>query len=138
MRQHHGDDAVLLGFSTFSGSVTAADDWGGPARRMRVRPGLAGSYEALFHAVSEEGLPRFWLDLHAPDTPPLLGELRLQRAIGVIYRPKTERFSHYFHSRLRNQFDAIIHIDETTAVQPIEPSVGQDSAEPPETFSSGV
>src|SRR5207249_11907840 len=97
-RERYGDQAVLVGFSTYGGTVTAASDWDGPAERKQVRPGLPGSYEALFHAVDE---PAFLLRLRdggaAADA---LREPRLERAIGVIYRPATERPSHYFYARL--------------------------------------
>lgn len=134
VRTHYGDDAVLVGFSTHHGSVTAADDWGDPAHHKRVRPGLAGSYEALFHEVA---LPAFALRL---DDPALkaLGMPRLQRAIGVIYRPQTERLSHYFHTQLTKQFDWMIHLDETRALEPLEPGARwQRGEEPPETYPSG-
>jgi erythromycin esterase-like protein len=134
VRTHYGDAAVLVGFSTYRGSVTAADDWGDPAHHKRVRPGLAGSYEALFHEV---GLPAFALRL---DDPALVGLAtpRLQRAIGVIYRPQTERLSHYFHTSLTKQFDWMIHLDETRALEPLEPGARwQRGEEPPETYPSG-
>jgi erythromycin esterase-like protein len=95
---------------------------------------MPGSYEALLH---DTGSPRFLLDLHSPDLPDELREPRLQRAIGVIYRPQTERHSHYFHARLADQFDALIHIDETRALAPLERD-GLVAAEPPETFPSGM
>lgn len=135
MREHYGNDAVLVGFSTHRGTVTAASDWGGLAERKRVRPGLAGSYEALFHDVGPE---RFLLLLR--DNASLAAPLeprRLQRAIGVIYLPQTERMSHYFHTQLAQQFDAMIHFDETRAVQPLE--LGSKwTEEAPETYPSGI
>jgi erythromycin esterase-like protein len=131
VRQEHGRDAVLIGFTTYSGTVTAADEWDAPARRKRVRPGLTGSYEALFHDVGE---PRFLLRLRdAPLAEPLRRPL-LERAIGVIYRPETERASHYFRARLSEQFDAVIHLDQTTGVVPLDPFAGLDEDEPPETY----
>jgi erythromycin esterase-like protein len=135
VRQEHGRDALLIGFTTHTGTVTAADDWDAPARRKRVRPGLPGSYEALFHRVGE---PRFLLRLRdAPLAEPLRRPL-LERAIGVIYRPETERASHYFRARLSEQFDAVIHVDETTAVEPLDPFAGADEGEPPETYPFAV
>ena len=129
--RQHARDAVLIGFTTYSGTVTAADDWDAPARRKRVRPGLPGSYEALFHDVGE---PRFLLRLRdAPLAEPLRRPL-LERAIGVIYRPETERASHYFRARLSEQFDAVIHLDQTTNVVPLDPFAGLDEGEPPETY----
>lgn len=130
-------DSLLVGFSTYSGTVTASTDWSQPPERKTVRPGMSGSYEYLFHTL---GLPSFLLPLREPGAARnLLSEPRLERAIGVIYRPDTERISHYFHARLAEQFDAIIHIDTTRAVEPLErPSGWTDHAEPPETFPSGL
>jgi erythromycin esterase-like protein len=83
-----------------------------------VRPGLRGSYEELFH---RSGLPNFWLNLRDRNAATtMLRERRLERAIGVIYRPETERWSHYFESCLPEQFDAVIHLDETHALEPLE------------------
>ena len=134
VRQRYGRDSALVGFSTYTGSVTAASDWGDPAQTKRVRPGLEGSYEALFHSF---GMPRFLLSLEEGRLPPAILDERLQRAIGVIYRPETERLSHYFHARLAEQFDAMIHIDETRALAPLEP-YSEKSAEAPETYPTGV
>jgi erythromycin esterase-like protein len=129
-------DTVLVGFSTYQGTVTAATDWGGAAERRQVRPGLPGSYEALFHHT---GVPRFLLLLRdLGEAAGGLREARLQRAIGVIYRPDTERVSHYFRSQLPAQFDAIIHLDETRALEPMERTAGWDRGELPETYPSGV
>jgi erythromycin esterase-like protein len=135
VRERYRDKAFLLGFSTFSGTVTAATDWGAPAERMRVRPALEGSCEALFHAT---GIQRFLLPLGAgAGAVEQLRADRLERAIGVIYRPQTERLSHYFHARLPEQFDVLIHIDSTRAVEPLEPAAGWVGGEPPETFPTG-
>ena len=129
IREHYGGEAVLIGFSTHHGTVTAASDWGAAAQRKNVRPALEDSYEELFH---QTGLPRFWIDLrNAGDK---IGGPRLERAIGVIYRPETERLSHYFHARLPKQFDAIIHIDETRAVEPLERTSIWNQGELPETY----
>src|SRR5439155_6850292 len=128
--------AVLVGFSTHHGTVTAASDWDAPAERKRVRPGLPGSYEALFHDLN---LDRFLLPLR--DAGPALDglrESRLERAIGVIYLPQTERQSHYFQAVLPDQFDALIHIDETRAVEPLEPTALWHTGEPPETYPFAV
>jgi erythromycin esterase-like protein len=134
-RERFGDQAFLLGFSTYSGTVTAAADWDAPAERKRVRPGLAGSWEALFHGV---GYPNFLVLLRENGAEvEALNQVRLQRAIGVIYRPESERVSHYFEARLTEQFDALIHLDETRAVEPLDRTPGWKSAEPPETFPSG-
>jgi len=141
VRQLYGNMAVMIGFSTYTGTVTAASDWGGPAERKRVRPALANSYEALFHDV---GLANFLLILRAGDLVnrkeliASLREPRLERAIGVIYRPETERLSHYFHARLPDQFDAILHFDETRAVEPLERTPQWETGEVPETFPYGI
>ncbi|HET7230644.1 MAG TPA: erythromycin esterase family protein [Longimicrobium sp.] len=118
VRERHGDDARLIGFSTYTGTVTAAHDWDGPAERMRVRPGMAGSWEALFH---DTGIPNFLLPLRGGDDElrRAMSQERLERAIGVIYRPRTERQSHYFGAAIAHQFDAVIHFDETTALTPL-------------------
>jgi erythromycin esterase-like protein len=137
-RERYGRDVVSVGFSTYSGTVTAARDWGEPAERRRVRPALPESYEALFHAAAGAGPRDFLLLLR--DGGALADELRaprLERAIGVIYRPETERRSHYFHAQLADQFDAVIHIDETRAVEPLDPEAGWFRGEPPETFPPG-
>jgi erythromycin esterase-like protein len=134
-RDRYGHDAVLIGFSTYSGSVTAASDWDSPAERKRVRPGLPNSYESFFHAA---GMPA-WLMILNDGRRRLvdLPEPLLQRAIGVVYRPETERTSHYFEARLGDQFDAIIHIDETRAVEPLERTPAWETGEW-ETFPSGM
>ncbi|HMJ66151.1 MAG TPA: erythromycin esterase family protein [Candidatus Binatia bacterium] len=136
VREDFGHNAVLIGFTTYTGSVTAASDWGAPAERKRVRPALRDSYEDLFHNLK---LPAFLLDMRDDaDVHTELRERRLERAMGVIYRPETERFSHYFEAALSDQFDAVIHYDETQAVEPLEPSATWRGGEPPETFPTGV
>jgi erythromycin esterase-like protein len=136
MRERYGERAVLIGFSTYSGTVTAADDWDAPALRKRVRPGLRGSCEEALHEV---GLDPYYLLFRGGGTAAeeLRGP-RLQRAIGVIYRPETERQSHYFHAEVTEQFDAMIHFDETRAVEPLERGATWRSDEPPETYPSGI
>ena len=121
--------------STHTGSVTAAADWDGAAERKLVRPSLPGSYEHLMHQV---GIERFWLPLRGTARhAQALGVPRLQRAIGVIYRPETERQSHYFEARLPEQFDALIHIDTTRAVEPLERNA-EWTPEAPETYPAGL
>jgi erythromycin esterase-like protein len=135
-RQKYGSEAVLVGFTTHHGTVTAASDWGEPAERKRVRPALAGSYEALFHATERA---RFLLVLNENDAmADQLRVPRLERAIGVIYRPETERQSHYFRARLADQFDAVLHFDETRAVKPLETTSEWEAGEVPETFPFAV
>src|SRR5438045_6063215 len=131
-REHFGGGAFAIGFTTYSGTVTAASDWGDPAERKRVRPALAGSYEDFFHST---GLPRFWMNLREPNEAiTLLREERLERAIGVIYRPQTERLSHYFEARLPEQFDAVLHLDEMRVLEPLERTSIWDTGELPETY----
>jgi erythromycin esterase-like protein/predicted phosphoribosyltransferase len=135
-REKYGADAVLVGFTTHHGTVTAASDWGGPAERKRVRPALSGSYEALFHSVQPR---RFLLTWREGDN--ILAGLRvprLERAIGVIYRQETERQSHYFRASLPDQFDAVLHFDETRAVKPLESTAEWEAGEVPETFPFAV
>jgi erythromycin esterase-like protein len=135
VRERYGREAVLVGFSTYSGTVTAASAWDGPAERKPVQPALPESYEALFHAV---GLPRFLLRLRDGGTVVQeLRESRLERAIGVIYQSETERLSHYFVACLPEQFDALLHFDETRAVQPLDHITAGGTGEAPETFPSG-
>ncbi|MGZ5092462.1 MAG: erythromycin esterase family protein [Burkholderiales bacterium] len=136
VRERHGRDAVLVGFTTHHGTVTAANDWGEPAKRKSVRPALPGSYELIFHGTQ---LERFMLDLRTGnDATRGLRYGRLERAIGVIYRPGTERMSHYFQARLPEQFDVVLHFDETRAVEPFERSAEWEKGEFPETYPSGV
>jgi erythromycin esterase-like protein len=135
VRQRHGGRAVNVGFTTWSGSVTAASDWGAVAERKRVRPALPESYEQLFHTT---GIPRFVLPLQDPSVALALEGPLLERAIGVIYRPETERQSHYFAAHLPRQFDAVVHIDETRAVEPLERTPAWELAEPPETYPFAV
>ena len=135
-RKRHRASTFLLGFSTYSGSVTAASDWDAPAERKIVRPALRASYELLFH---ETGVPSFLLMLdRLGEGAGGLYEQRLQRAIGVIYRPDTERQSHYFHVTLPEQFDAIIHVDHTRALEPLERTPQWMRGEIPETYPTGL
>ncbi|WP_184044454.1 erythromycin esterase family protein [Paraburkholderia sp. MM5384-R2] len=116
VREAVGASALLVGFSTYTGHVSAASEWGGDVEHKWVRPALRDSYEYLFHST---GLDRFFLPLHGPASEPLR-EAMLERAIGVIYLPQTERESHYFWTSLANQFDALLHLDETSAVEPLD------------------
>lgn len=134
-REKFGAQAVLVGFTTHAGSVTAASEWDAPAERKRVMGALPDSYERLFH---ETGIPRFLLRLRDDRTlANALAAPRLERAIGVIYRPDTERASHYFQARLADQFDYVVHIDETRAVEPLERTPLWVGGEVAETFPSG-
>ena len=136
VREKYRRDTRLVGFTTHHGTVTAASSWGGPAERKHVRPALVGSYEAMFHATRQ---PRFLLTWDEGDrTARSLGGARLERAIGVIYRPDTERASHYFSARLAEQFDAVLHFDETRAVEPLERTARWDAGEVPQTYPFAV
>ncbi len=118
VRERHGDDVRIVGFTTHRGWVTAATDWGGPAERKRVRPALPGSYEDVLHQTE---LDRFAvLTRSRQEVIQALAGPRLERAIGVIYRPETERISHYFVAWLPDQLDAVIHLDETRALQSLK------------------
>jgi erythromycin esterase-like protein len=137
-RERLGTEAVLVGFTTDHGTVTAASDWDAPVERKRVRPALDGSYETLFHAC---GLPAFLLDVRQGSAAARgLDHPRLERAIGVIYRPDTERMSHYFAASLPRQFDVVLHYDRTRAVEPLEltPVWKEGEAELPETYPFAV
>ena len=134
VRGRYCGDCRLIGFSTYTGTVTAASEWGGVAERKVVRPALPGSVEELFHetgnpafAVSSEGAAGAALDV-----------VRLGRAIGVIYLPATERQSHYFHVRPVDQFDAMIHIENTQALEPLEVTSHWIAGETPETYPTGL
>jgi erythromycin esterase-like protein len=134
-RKAYDGQTRLIGFSTYDGFVTAASEWDAPAEHKRVRPGMPGSYEELLH---ETGLPRFLLPLREDSSArDAMMEKRLERAIGVIYLPRTERHSHYFSAQMARQFDAVIHIDRTSAVHPLDPGGGWHSEEPPETYPGG-
>lgn len=115
MRERHKDGAVLVGFTTYSGTVVAASNWGAPGVDQPIRPALPDSYSGLFHSL---GVGNFLLLLRGKVD---LVEPRLERAIGVIYLPQSERASHYFEADLMKQFDAVIHMDVTRAVAPLQP-----------------
>lgn len=135
VRQRHGADAVLVGFTTHAGTVTAASDWDGVTERKRVRPAMRDSYEHLFHeAEAGDFLLRF--DEH-PNLEAILSTGKLERAIGVIYRPETERYSHYFFADLARQFDVVLHYDRSHALHPLDKTSEWDQGELPETFPSG-
>jgi erythromycin esterase-like protein len=137
VRQRHGREAFSLGFTTYTGTVIAARTWDSPGLVRGVRPALAGSYEDVFHQVGE---PHFLLRMRdlGEAAEGGLRERRLERAIGVVYVPSTERFSHYFHAELPAQFDAVMHFDETHALRPLDLDAGHSADEVPETFPSGL
>ena len=134
VRQRFGSSCCAIGMTTYEGDVTAAHEWDEPAALRNVRPSLAGSYERLFHDV---GLPSFLLRLTTPPLASVLAEPRPERAIGVIYRPETERASHHFSARLPEQFDVVVHVDRTRAVEPLE-KWGRHEIDLPETYPTGV
>lgn len=136
MRERHEEKVVSVGFTTAIGTVTAASDWGDPCERKQVRAPLQDSYEELFH---DTGIRDFLLTIR--DNRALARALApelLERAIGVVYRPDTERWSHYFSSNIAEQFDAVIHFDETRAVEPLERTSQWDEGEFPETYPSAL
>jgi len=136
IRGKYGRETVLVGFTTHHGTVTAASDWDAPAERKNVRPALPGSYEAMFHATELPGFLLTWRE-NAIATQSLRDD-HLERAIGVVYRPESERRSHYFRARLPEQFDAVVHFDETRAVEPLERTAEWEAGEVPETFPFAV
>lgn len=135
-RERLGDDCRLIGFTTYTGTVTAASEWGGIAERKVMRPALNGSVEELFHETGEpDFLVSAMIDRSAAEP---LDTVRLSRAIGVIYLPETERQSHYYHVRPSEQFDAIIHVDDTRALEPLEVTSHWVAGETPETYPTGL
>lgn len=137
MRKRWPDDVFLLGFTTYEGTVLAASEWDHPGEVKRVQPGLPGSWEEVFHGV---GLESFALIPQAhPLIRTLLEESLLERAIGVIYLPQSERRSHYFTARIGSQFDAVVHIDRTRALEPlVDAGAAGPEVEIPETYPVGV
>jgi erythromycin esterase-like protein/predicted phosphoribosyltransferase len=136
VREQYGDQSRLIGFSTYGGTVTAASEWGGVAERKAVRPALNGSVEEFLH---ETGRKSFLVSADiSPEAAEPLSVVRLGRAIGVIYLPATERQSHYFHVRPADQFDAMIHIDSTRALEPLEPTSLWIAGQTPETYPTGL
>ncbi|TIT02541.1 protein-L-isoaspartate(D-aspartate) O-methyltransferase [Mesorhizobium sp.] len=133
-RQRFGDEAALIGLGTHSGTVAAASDWDGEMEIKRVRPSHSDSYERLCHDC---GVSRFLLDIKRDGTlRERLLERRLERFIGVIYRPETELRSHYADASLSQQFDAFVWFDETAAVTPLGPEhVGTGV---PDTYPFGL
>ena len=136
LRERHDRETTLVGFTTYSGTVTAASNWDEPAQRKNVRPGMEGSCERLFHGLD---VPKFLLiPREDQEVYDYLSEPLLERAIGVIYRPETERYSHYFSAQVARQFDAVIHFDQTRAVEPLDRDSGWEKGELPDTFPSAL
>jgi erythromycin esterase-like protein len=136
VRERFGDESVSIGMTTHRGTVSAAPDWEEPVARMTLRRAREDSYEGLFHEVD---YPYFVLPLDVPDVAHALDDRVYERAVGVVYRPETELASHYVKARLASQFDAVVHLDRTRAVEPLDPSelwhAGEDL---PETYPSGL
>jgi erythromycin esterase-like protein len=135
VREAVGDAALLVGFTTYTGHVCAASAWDGEPEHKRVLPALPDSWERLFHGTR---LDRFFLPLREAAAAPLRDTL-LERAIGVIYLPKSERLSHYFDASLARQFDAVFHLDETSAVEPLDtPKHWPQQRQAPDTYPFGI
>lgn len=135
LREQVGESQTLsVGFTTYTGHVTAARDWELPAERRWIRPAHEDSYE---HLLFSTRLDRFFLPL-ANGASELLSEPMLERAIGVVYRPESEMASHYFGASLGAQFNAVFHLDETTAVEPFDVTEHWVQREPPDTYPFGV
>jgi len=141
IKEKFGREARLIGFGTHTGTVAAADDWDEPMQIKRIRPSLAESYERPAH---DSGLESFLLDLREGERDERLAaellEPRLERFIGVIYRPETERWSHYSEAILPKQFDAYVWFDETSAVTPLpaEQWPGEAVQREDETYPFGL
>jgi erythromycin esterase-like protein len=127
-RERHGDDVRIVGFTTATGTVTAARDWDEPGREREIRPPLRGSLERL---LQERGAAEAVLDLRGGE---LAGQELLQRFVGVVYRPESERASHYLHTRPAEQYDVLVHVDRTSALPALDRATGR---EPADLFPSG-
>jgi erythromycin esterase-like protein len=134
-RVAYGDDAVLIGFGTDTGTVAAASDWGADMRIKTVQPARAEAYE---HAFRSTGLSRTltdWRGRKRQELAHILREPLLERAIGVVYRPESELSSHYFEAILADQFDAYVWFEKTTAVTPLGHEKPHGA---PETYPFGL
>lgn len=138
VRRRDDRDAFIIGFSTYDGEVAAASGWDSPVRRRVLRPALAGSVEDLLHHVALDGPRDLWLDCSDHRVRAALSDLRLHRAVGVVYRPETERASHYLTARAADQFDLLIHLDRTSAIEPLETGEHWNRADTPDTYPTGV
>jgi erythromycin esterase-like protein len=122
MRQRHDGRSVLIGFTTYSGTVRAASSWGAQGRAQPLKPSRPDSFSSIFHHL---GIPAFSLPLRgSSEASAALGAPRLERFVGVIYVPHAERESHYFETDLARQYDAVVHVDQTSAIEPIDSSKG--------------
>ena len=132
-RDRFGKDVASIGFSTSTGTVMAADDWGDPARVKQVIPARPDSWERVFEGTACRASFTNWRD--DSDLQEALDHVRLERAIGVIYRPETERWSHYFEANLARQFDALVWFEQTEAVMPL---LGAAPEGAPDTYPYGL
>lgn len=114
---NHWGEAYLIGFTTFNGTVAAASEWGGLVENKRLNPAIQGSYEQIFHETGKKAMLLDFQDFH--DNLDFFKKEHFERAVGVVYTPETEMFSHYFKARLADQFDAVIHFDTTNPVSPL-------------------
>jgi erythromycin esterase-like protein len=135
-RQRHGRDTVLVGLTTYTGTVTAASAWDAPGEAIPVEPAVPESVESLFHDLGHLDLILSLRGDRAEAT--LFQEERLERTIGAVHRPVADRFEPYFHTRLRGQFDVVIHLDRTTAVQPLDRPTSGAVDRPPEPLAAGA
>lgn len=131
--RHYPDDVVTVGFGSNQGSVIASEFWGGPVRRMQVPPARRGSIESLLHAALPEADNLFVLTGAEP--PDWATEVRSHRAIGVVYRPRSERTGNYVPTVLARRYDAFIHCDVSSALTPLH-AVEHATAEA-ETYPHG-
>ena len=135
VREHFAQSCHSIGFGTNDGTVAAASNWDEPMQVMRVRPAHSQSYERLFHMTNTPGLILPLRGKAAAEVSEKLMKPRLERAIGVIYRPDSELASHYFEAELPKQFDDYVWIDRTSAVKPIETSELEGM---PDTYPFGI
>lgn len=138
-REEFHDAATIIGFGTHTGTVAAAHEWDTPMKVMKVSLSRPDSYEGVFH---ESGVPRGVIDLRDPDKEVnrLLLNSRKERFIGVIYRPRTELWSHYSEAILPRQFDAYVWFDQTNAVTPLKVKEKRDPVQTgkEETYPFGL
>lgn len=137
VRERFGETCYLLGMTTHTGTVCAASDWGGPVEKKQVQASRPDSIERILHAC---GLGDIFLPVSALRDSREADKLggKLERAIGVIYLPQSERLSHYFHADPLRQFDGIVHVDTSHALLPLDPMEPTADTHEPETFPSGI
>lgn len=133
-RQMWPRSTFIIGQTTYGGTVYASDDWDTPGRVKDLKRAMSVSLEERLHGV---GLNAYWLDVRNPQVYQALELERLQRFIGVIYRPEAERWNHYVHTRPAAMYDALLHFDTTTALTPLDATPGDDEGEASDTYPSG-